>query len=111
MVLFSVATFGSFNLRNLVVCVSWCLLYSSISVSSVDSRFLKRGIQEEELFPLDTIVLCQEVEQLVCETAVFRSAARNMKMAKGVSSLAVLIRITGCRISLHPCCYPTACFH
>lgn len=28
-------------------------------------------------------MLCQEVEQLVCETAVFRSAARNMKMAKG----------------------------
>lgn len=30
-------------------------------------------------------MLCQEVEQLVCETAVYRSAARNMKMAKGVS--------------------------
>lgn len=26
----SVATFGSFNLRNLVVSVSWCLLYGSI---------------------------------------------------------------------------------
>lgn len=42
----------------------------------------KRRNSRRGASPLDTIVLCQEVQQLVCETAVSRSAARNVKMAK-----------------------------
>lgn len=50
-------------------------------------------MQDEKLFPLETTVLHQKAQRLVCGRAVFNFAVRKMKMGDDISSLAMLMSI------------------